>query len=107
MNDKLNLKLYDCNGIEIELNEKIFSNEFITTVCSIIKKHSREKFVNNICTYIYFDDNDFDFYRIDTAMIYNDNTIHRYVCGFSSGGYFFECFECERELIYKLIENIR
>ena len=107
MCNKFNVKICNYNGIEIELNEKIFSNEFITTVCNTIKKHSYENFVNNICTYIYFDDDDFEFYRIDTAMIYNDNTIHRYVCGFSSGGYFFECFECERDLIYKLIKNIR
>ncbi len=107
MNDnKLYLKFFN-NNIEIPLNQNILSNEFITTICNTLKKHSCEKFVNNICTYIYFDDSNFDFYRIDTAMIYNDNTIHRFECGFSSGGYFFDCFECDREIIYKLIENIR
>lgn len=107
MNDnKLYLKFFN-NNIEIPLNQNILSNEFITTICNTLKKHSCEKFVNNICTYIYFDDSNFDFYRIDTAMIYNDNTIHRFECGYSVGSYFFDCFECERDLIYKLIKNIR
>ena len=107
MCDKLNSKIYNCNGIEIKLNEKIFSNEFILTLCDTMRKHSNEKYINNIFIRIVFDDNDFEFYHIDTTIIYTDNTLKTFECGFSSGGYFFECFECESALIYKLIENIR
>ena len=107
MCDKFNVKICNCNGVEIAINEKIFSNEFILTLCGTMKRHSFEKCINNILIRIVFDDNDFEFYRIDTTIIYTDNTVKTFECGFGSGGYFFDCFECESKLIYKLIENIR
>lgn len=107
MIDKLSSKIYNFNGVEIELNEKIFSNEFIMTLCGTMKKHSFEKYINNILIRIVFYDDDFEYYRIDTTIIYTDNTIKTFECGYSVGSYFFDCFECERDLIYKLIKNIR
>ena len=106
MCDKFNVKICNYNGIEIAINEKIFSNEFILTLCGTMKRHSFEKCINNIFIHILFDDN-FEFYHIDTTIIYTDNTVKTFECGFGSGGYFFDCFECESKLIYKLIENIR
>ena len=107
MYDKLSTKLFNYNGVEIEINNSIFSNEFILTLCDTMRKHSNEKYINNIFIRIVFDDNDFEFYHIDTTIIYTDNTIKTFECGFSSGGYFFGCFECDRKIIYQLIENIR
>ncbi len=107
MNDKLNVKICNCNSIKIELNEKIFSNEFIMTLCGTMKKHSYEKYINNIFIRIVFYDDDFEYYCIDTTIIYTDNTVKTFECGYSVGSYFFDCFECERDLIYKLIKNIR
>ena len=107
MCDKLSTKLCNYNGVEIEINNSIFSNEFIMTLCGMMKKHSNEKYINNIFIRIVFDDNDFKFYHIDTTIIYTDNTVKTFECGFGSCGYFFDCFECESKLIYKLIQNIR
>lgn len=107
MYDKLSTKLCNYNGVEIELNEKIFSNEFIMTLCGMMKKHSNENYINNILIRIVFDDDDFEYYRIYTTIIYTDNSIKTFECGYSVGSYFFDCFECERDLIYKLIKNIR
>ena len=47
MSDKFNVKICNYNGVEIAINESILSNDFITTLCSTMKKHSYEKYINN------------------------------------------------------------
>ena len=107
MCNKFNVKICNYNGVEIAINESILSNNFVTTVCSTMKKHSLEKYINNIFIRIVYYDDDFEYYRIDTTIIYTDNTVKTFECGYIVGNYFFDCFECECDLIYKLIKNIR